>query len=308
MNRRERNPAATLPREDDTALTDGQDSPRNQTDDSTTMSDKSEVSTYLTDETRRVFDTAVEESDIRLNRSELLRWAINEGIESADDDALIQQLVPESTLAKRRVKRREERRKDEQYLNTRAAYWKQNVLTQLSKYFHPEAPARPAKVRVIMESYREAAHDFYSDAEALEADLCWLDAKLAEYEQAVRFSEAVPDEGMAGLAPEVEIGRDMFEIAAATDDLLGDIDDMNHMGDPADLAAKLGVEPDAVRQVLEHLTADEVTPEEAIRATAQADDIQSRKQAGENWDAQAIEQLNGADIESDDPALGSEYE
>jgi hypothetical protein len=177
---------------------------------------KQRVTFWLEEETVEMLDGAVEEAardpEIvdEVSRGMLGRHLINLGVD--EWNGKLRDLLPDALLEKYRIKWRKKRRKDEDYKNKLAAYWRQNVNRELTKFYDDEAAARPQKVRLSMEKWREEARDVYDDEEALREDLAWLDRKLDEYEEAVEYTDLVPDRGFERVSPEVETGADLRQL------------------------------------------------------------------------------------------------
>lgn len=236
---------------------------------------KERTTVWLESETIEMLDATVEEAardpeiGDEVSRAMLIRHLINLGIDHWDGE--LRDLVPDSLLEKWRIKKRKERRKNEDYKNKLAAYWRQNVNRQFTKFYDDEAPARPEKVRVSMEKYREEAHDVYDDEEALAEDLEWLDRKLDQYEEAVEYAETVPDRGFERVSPEVSVGADLNQLRHDAIDIVEDIETLadGQAFDPDAirdrLASDYGVSTDAIDEFLDAIVRDDIDVERALK-------------------------------------------
>jgi len=235
---------------------------------------KERVTLWLEEETIEMLDGAVEEASRdpeigdEVSRGMLARHLINLGVD--EWDGTVRDLLPEALLRKYRIKWRKKRRKDRDYENKIAAYWRQNVQRELTKFYDDEAPARPSRVRDSMEEWRAEAEDVKDDEE-LREDLAWLDRKLDEYEEAVEFTNLVPDRGFERVSPEVETGADLRQLSREPLDLVRDVEALSE-GNAMDadamrerLAGDYGVSTDAIDEFLDLLVRDDVDVRRALK-------------------------------------------
>lgn len=236
---------------------------------------KERTTIWFEEDTLRLIDGMVDEAredpelGDEIGRGMLVRHLVKEGIDATDGK--LRDLMPDTLLEKYRIKHRKERRKDRDYQNKLAAYWRQNVNRELTKFYDDEAPARPRKVRMSMETWREEAEDVYDDETELAEDLEWLDRKLDEYEDAVRLAEVVPDRGFDRVSGEIAVGADLWQLRPDALDLVTDVEDLAD-GDATNpdaivdrLAADYGVATEAIEEFLDLVVRDDVDVGRALK-------------------------------------------
>lgn len=243
------------------------------TDDNT----KEQLTVRLGEDVLELVESAVEAAErdpkmgSEVSKSMIIRHLINEGVENWNGE--LREIIPEAAVEKYEYKYNQKVRKDRDYLNKRAGYWKQNVNTQLTKFYDDEAPADPKHVRTTMQQYRDEARELFDDGNELNTKLDWLDGRLEEYEQAVKFVRAVPDKGFDRVSDEISIGADLYQLRDEAGDVVRHIEAAAN-GDGFDpdaiiksTAAKFGVSDEAIETLIDTITQDSIDNRQILKGS-----------------------------------------
>lgn len=221
-------------------------------------------------------DTIAETPDwLRLNRSELLDYVTQAGVEHADGDVL--DLVPDGVLSKYRTKRRDENVQAKKYVVDKRAGWRGRVGDRLNARLAGEHPYHPEDVAALAEGYREELHYLHKlspfSARTLDEDDAWLDQQIEGYRDAHHAKSIVPDSRpFEGRDDKVSLGRDLESLRGDLGALVDDLGERAESDayDPdaiiRALAQDYAVDEEAVETVLDVLVDDDTDPRAALKS------------------------------------------
>jgi hypothetical protein len=236
---------------------------------------KRRVTVMLSESLVDALDGAVEDAPdyLSLSRSELLRYAVEQGIEQSDD---VLDLVPDRLLAQYRTKRETERIQAEHYVVDKREGWRGRVKSYLNARLAGEEPYHPDGIELLAEGYRDEVEMLDrlapESSRSVEDDLDWLDDQLDAYRDAYRAKMAVPSSDPFGDVDDaVEVGSDLLRLAEDPATLVEDIEDRAEgVGYDPDavlsaLATDYAVGERSIEVVLDVLLPDDVDPRRALR-------------------------------------------
>jgi hypothetical protein len=265
---------------------------------------KRSVTLSLSESLVDLLDEAVSDSPdyLSLSRSELLRYAVEQGVEEAGDD--VEDLLPDEILAKYRTKRETERIKAKHYVVDKREGWRGRVKSYLNARLSGEEPYHPEGVRALAEGYREELRmlDRLSptSSRTVDEDLAWLDESLDAYEQAHRAKEVVPDSRpFVDVDDAIATGHDVEslrgDLGALVDDLAERAESEAYDPDAIvrSLAQDYAVDESAVEVVLDVLLPEDVDPRAALKGLddedASVDDVFPSRVIDDVEDAPALD-------------------
>lgn len=237
---------------------------------------KERTSIMLPESLVEAIDRAVEDAPeyLRLSRSELLRYLVEQGIDDAEPDVL--DLVPDELLAYYRTRRVTERNQAEYHVVDMREGWRGRIKSYLNARIAGEEPYHPDGIEILSRGYRDELRELHElapeSSRTLDEDLAWLDDRIEGYREAFRAKMAVPTQDpYADVDDAVEVGRDLLRLAEDPAALVESIEERaeSEAYDPdaivAAIAREYAVGEDAIETVLDVLLPDDVDPRSALR-------------------------------------------
>lgn len=273
------------------------------------MSDDAEkrrTTLWLSESLLEAADEAVDRApdDVNLSRSEILRYAIERGIECEDE---VLDLIPEELLGKYRTQRETNRIQSRHYVIDKREGWRGRVKSYLNARLAGEEPYHPEGIELLAAGYREELRMLDElapeSSRSVEEDLAWLDEQLSAYRDAWQAKGIVPDaRPFEGIEDKIETGRDLLSLRTELGGLIEYLSGKARSAEAGDseaivtaAAREYGVSERAVEVVLDTVLPEDTDPHEALL------DLRELP-VDEVLPPEATEQLS----ESEPPEIGAE--
>lgn len=190
--------------------------------------DLRQTSIHLPESLVDALDEAVADAPdyLSLSRSEMIRYAIEQGVEGWSGEVL--DLIPDEMLARYRTKRETARIKAEHYVVDKREGWRGRVKAYLSARLAGDEPYHPHGIEILANGYRDEVEMLDrlapESSRTVEEDFAWLDEAVADYREAYQAKQVLPDDRpFEGVSDKISTGRDLLALRGNFGSLVSEI-------------------------------------------------------------------------------------